>query len=187
MAIVLPPIPIGSSTSVSLKSSSIDQTPPLGGPVQRVSRLGDRWTYEVQCRPMQARQAGPFVATLLQGLSSKVLCPLQISGFNLSSFSDGIATSGAGKSLVHTGGGATKFAGQYFSLVKDGVRYLHMITGVTGDRLNFIPALKVAITGNEVLEFGEPKIEGFLEGGEQSWTIGLVQNLGLSFRINEAQ
>jgi hypothetical protein len=187
MAAVLPTIPIGSQTSVTLKSSSVDQTPYLGGPVQRIMRLGDRWIYEVQCRPMQARQAGTFVGALLQGLSAKVLCPLKISGFDLSGYSDGTATSGAGKSLVHAGGGAVKFVGQYFSLVKDGVRYLHMITSVSGQTLGFIPALKVPIAGGEVIEFGSPKIEGFLDGGEQSWTIGLVQNLGLSFRIVEAQ
>lgn len=136
---------------------------------------------------MQSRQAGAFVSALLLGLSDKVLCPLKISGFDLSAYSDGTATSGAGRSLVHAGGGATKFKGQYFSLVSGGVRYLHMITDVSGQTLSFVPALKVPIAGGEVIEFGAPKIEGFLEGGEQSWTIGLVQNLGVSFRIVEAQ
>lgn len=187
MAVVFPQIPIGSQTSVTMKSSSVDQTPFLGGPMQRIKRLGDRWIYEVQCRPMQSRQAGAFVGALLQGLSDKVLCEIKISGYDLSAFADGTATSGAGRSIVHAGGGGVKFRGQYFSLVKDGVRYLHMITSVTGQTLGFVPALKVPITGGEVLEFGAPKIEGFLEGGEQTWTVGLVQNLGVSFHIVEAQ
>lgn len=187
MAVVIPPIPVANSTTISLKSSAVDQTPYLGGPVQRLARMGDRWAYNVDCRPMHAGQAGPLIAALVQGLSAKVLCTLNIPGFDFSKYSNGAVVNGAGRTLTHSGGGAAKVVGQYFSLVKNGVRYVHMVTAVSGQTINFVPALKVPIAAGDVLEFGVPKIEGYLEGNEQNWTIGLVANLGLTFRINEAQ
>ncbi len=187
MAIAIPTLPPGSSTTISLKSSAVDQTPYLGGPVQRVGRMGDRWSYSVDLRPMFASHSRPLIAILLQGLSAKVLCPVVISGIDLRGQTDVTAASGAGKSIVVTGSTSGKVAGQFFSLVSNGVRYLHMVTAINGQTLSINPTLKVRIAGGELLEFHEPKIEGFLEGSEQSWTVGMISNVGLSFRINESQ
>ena len=159
----------------------------MGGNVQRVARLGDKWTYQVDLRPMFAWQSRPLIALLLQGLDAKVLCPIVIPGIDTSAATDAVAVSGGGRSMIVTGDTTTKSLGQHFSLVANGVRYLHQITAITDQTIKFIPTLKVKIAGGEVLEFREPKIEGFLDGNEQSWTVGLVSNVGLTFKINEAQ
>jgi hypothetical protein len=140
-------------------------------------------------QPMRVDQAGAIVATLVGGLNEKIVAPLKQNGLDLTAYSNGIvaiAESG-GSSLTHSGGGPTKFVGQFFSVIVGGVRYLHMITAVSGQTLNFKPMLKRPLQVGDVLEFGAPKIEGFLEGTEQSWTIGRVANLGVSFRLVEAQ
>jgi hypothetical protein len=136
---------------------------------------------------MHAAQSRPFVTAIRQGLSAKVLCPVIIAGIDLRGQTDCTAQSGAGKSITVTGNTANKTVGQFFSLVANGVRYLHEVTAINGQTLSINPSLKVAITGSETLEFAAPKIEGFLDGNEQETTIGMVGNVGLSFRINEAQ
>lgn len=187
MAVAIPTFPVGSSTTITLKSSAIDQNPYLGGPVQRVARLGDKWSYSIDMRPMRAFQARPFIARLLQGLSAKVLVPVIVSGIDLRGQTDVTVANGAGKTLTFTGSATGKTEGQFFSLVSNGVRYLHQITTITGNTISFLPSLKVALAGGEALEFAAPKIEGFLEGSEQGFTVGMAENLGLSFKVNEAQ
>ena len=187
MAITLPTYPAGSTTNITYRSSAADQTPTFGGPTQRVARLGDRWVYSVSMRPMAFTQARVFLAALLQGISAKVLCPVIISGLNLSNQTDVTATGGAGKTLIFSGSAANKSVGQYFSLVgADGVRYLHMVTAITGNTLSIIPALKRPILGGELMEFRAPKIEGFLEGMEQTFTLSMVA-AGVTFTVSESQ
>lgn len=189
MAITIPSFPRSANTKITLKTSAVDLVPPHGGATQRVARLADRWVYEVELRPMRAAQAGPFIVPLIQGLAQKVIAIVVQNGVDLTPYSNGTVNGAVtgGSSLVHAGGGATKFVGQYFSIVKNGVRYLHMVTGVSGQTLNFLPPLKTSLAGGETLEFGAPKIEGFIDGDEHSWTIGLVAEVGMAFRIVEGQ
>ena len=184
--VIIPPFPIGTQTTITLKTSAVDQTPYFGGPVQRVARLGDKWSYTVDMRPMQSRQSRPLVMRLLQGLNQKVQCPVVIAGINLADQINLTAVSGAGSSINFIGNGSFLMEGQFFSIVKNGSHYLHMITSQAGQTVNFMPPLKVPITGGETLEFVAPKIEGFLDGTEQGFTIGMVANVGLTFRVNEA-
>lgn len=186
MAITIPTVPY-STTEITLTSSSTDQKPYLGGPIQRIARMGDRWSYKVDCRPMHARQAMTLIATLLMGLSDKVLIEVRQEGVDLRTYTDGTVSGTAqGRTLTHAGGGAVKFVGQFFSVVKDGKRYLHQITAVNGQVLSFLPMLKVKLAGGETLEFGAPKLEGILKDNSQSWTVGMVANTGLTFTVREA-
>lgn len=187
MAVTIPILP-DAATEITLRSSATDQTPYLGGPVQRISRMGDKWSYKIDCRPMYPRQALELIARLNQGLSEKVIMTVTQPGLSLAAFSDGTVSGAAsGRSLNHAGGGATKFVGQFFSVIKNGVRYLHQITAVSGANLQFLPMLKVPLTGGETLEFGAPKIEGFLNGKTNSWTVSIASAVGVSFTIDEAQ
>jgi hypothetical protein len=188
MAVTLPTLPQGTSTEITLKSSAVDHTPYLGGPQQRLSRLGDRFAIKVDCRPMRASQAGVVIAALLEGLAQRVLYPVPQPGLDQGQWANG-SVSGShagGRTLSFSGGGAEKVVGQYLSIVKNGTRYLHMITAAGGSTLTVIPALRTTLSGGETIEFGEPKIEGYLVGSEQSWVLGMVENVGLTFEIVEA-
>lgn len=187
MAVSIPVYPAGSTTNITYRASAADQTPTFGGPAQRVARLGDKWVYSVSMRPMAFTQARVFLAALLQGVSAKVLCPVIISGLDLTNQVDVVAANGSGKTLSFTGSNANKSVGQYFSIVgTDGVRYLHMVTASSGNTLSIIPALKRPIAGGELMEFKAPKIEGFLEGTEQTFTLSMVA-AGVTFSVVEAQ
>jgi hypothetical protein len=183
----IPTYPQGTTTSITLRSSAVDLTPIMGGPTQRISRFADRWILEVEMRKMRIDQAGPIVNSLLAGLSEPLTAPI-VEGLDLSPWSDGAVSLAAtgGTSLKITGGGAAKYVGQFFSIAKNGKRYLHRITSISEDNLSIFPALKTAVAVGDVLEFGAPKIQGFIDGNEQSWSVGLVAALGVSFKIVEA-
>lgn len=189
MAVVIPSnFAVYSTTQIDLTTSATQQKPYLGGPTQRIARMGDRWTYKVDCHPMRSRQAGPFLTALLQGLTEKVLIEIKQDGVDTSAYSNGaVVGSATGRTLNHSGGGPAKFVGQFFSVIKNGVRYLHQISAVSSGTLTFHPMLKVPLVAGDILEFGAPKLEGFLEGNSQGWSVGRVSNLGLSFAVVEAQ
>jgi hypothetical protein len=170
----------------------------MGGPDQRIARLGDRWILEVVCRPMRVAQAGAVITALLQGLSDKLLVAFPQPGLDVGSPGSPIV-SGAGQtgsSLTISGfsDGYEIRNGQFFSIVQGGVRYLHRVradvtapTGGGAVAVPILPMLKVSPAANAVCEFASPKIEGFVDGDSASWTVGFLENVGLTFRIVEAQ
>ena len=188
MAITFPSIPFGSNTTIKINSSAVDQTPFLSGPVQRIARLGDKWSVSVECRKMFARQAGPVIAALIGGLSELVIFRVPQPGIDVTVWSMGTIAAAAtgGRQIRINGGGAAKVVGQLFSIEKNGVHYLHQITAVTGNNLTIQPALKTPLIGSEPVDFANPKVMGFVTGNSASWTVGLAENVGLSFEIGEA-
>ena len=133
MAINFPIIPHGSTTEIKINSSAVDQTPFLSGPVQRIARLGDKWSVRIDCRKMFAKQAGPVIAALIAGLSDHVIMRVPQPGIDTSVWSIGsiAAAAASGRQIRITGGGAAKVVGQLFSIERNGIHYLHQITAVT--------------------------------------------------------
>lgn len=189
MAVTIPLTFDPLSVQITFRSSATSLDPTLGGPSQRISRMGDRWVYRANMQPMSVAMAGPLVVALNQGLSQKAVCVVRQPNVSLARWSNGTVSAAVagGSTLSHTGGGAAKFVGQFFSIVKDGVRYLHQISAVNGAALTFYPMLKTPLAVGDVLEFGAPKIEGFVSGNSQDWSVGFVGNVGCTFVIEEAQ
>ncbi|MYL98404.1 hypothetical protein GR702_11580 [Novosphingobium sp. FGD1] len=188
MAITFPSLPFGSKTDITLNSSAVDHKPFLSGPIQRIARLGDKWSVAVDCRKMFARQAGPVIAALIGGLSDLVIMAVPQPGIDTSKWSAGTIAAAAtgGRQITISGGGAAKVVGQLFSIEKASIHYLHQITAVTGNNLTIQPALKTPVAVGDTVDFKTPKIMGFVSGNSQSWSVGIAENLGLSFQIDEA-
>lgn len=151
--------------------------------------MGDRWSISIECRPMHAAQAAAITAILTQGLSEKILVPVPQPGTNTGIWSNGTVNGlvSGGRTIAHSGGGGTKIVGQYISIIINGVRYLHQIIAVSGANLTLNPPLKRPLAGGETIEFAAPKLEGFVKGNEQSWRVGGLGQLNLSFEVTEAQ
>ncbi|QDK32669.1 hypothetical protein DM450_07710 [Sphingomonas sp. IC081] len=160
----------------------------MAGPVQRVSRLGDKWSISIECRKMFARQAGPVIAACIAGLAEHVIMRVPQPGVDTSKWSTGsiAAAVSSGRQITISGGGADKIVGQLISIEKNAIHYLHQITAVDGNKLTIQPALKAPLAGGEAVDFAAPKIMGFVSGNSASWTVGLAENVGLSFEISEA-
>lgn len=192
MAINIPTLPQGTNTRVTLMSSAVELDPHLGGEKQRIARLGDRWSYEVTCRPMRVDQAGALVAALIQGLSQPVECSIKQEGFPHSDYIDSASlvtqvVSGSTQATVSQP--TAPVVGQMFSINSNGNPMVYMVTSVTPNGSNYDitvqPPLKRDYTTAAFVRFANPRIYGFIEGQQQSWDIGLVKNLGVAFKINE--
>jgi len=136
---------------------------------------------------MYASQAGPIIAALIAGLSDQIIMVVPISGIDVSARSVGAVAQAvaSGRQITVTGGG-TKEVGQLFSIERNGRHHLHQITAVAGNSVTFQPALKAPLAGGEAVDFKTPKIQGYVSGSSQNWTVGLAENVGLSFQIDEA-
>jgi hypothetical protein len=194
MAIAIPSIPVPSQTVLTLRSNAITLTPTMGGPVQRIARPGDKWNLTVTAQAMSYMQAVAIVSALVQGTANKVLSPVPQPGMTIGSPGSPVLVSGAGTSIGVSGfsSGYSIHNGQIFSLVHAGIRYLHQVTAdatATGGSatLSIFPMLKIVPSAGDVLEFSPPKIEGFLDSPTQGWSVGIVQTVGLTFSITEAQ
>ena len=170
---------------------------PLGGVDQKLNRLGDRFALDVTMPPMDSADDGAaWIAALIEGQKEGVIFP----------WPQGITISGSGALAVDGGGQAgtslevksstpgRKFLrGQFFSVIHGGRRYLHILTaaatadGAGSATFAVEPMLRVSYANNSVVEVDEPMIEGFLEGNAREWTLDMLMNVGLQFRIKEAE
>ncbi len=191
--VTIPSLPQHETQELKLLTSAVTPTQTFGGPTQRISRLGDRFSLTVTTRRLSYTQGVSVVATLLQGLSNKVLVPIQQPGLAIGTPGNPIATSGAGTTINLSGftPGYSIRAGQVFSLIHGGKRYVHIATAAAtasggSVSLSIYPMLRTPVTSGDVVEFATPKIEGFLADTSQGWSVGLSQAIGLTFNVVEA-
>jgi hypothetical protein len=194
MAISIPVLPQHAQQELKLLSSAVVNKGTFGGSEQRIARLGDRYSYQVSTRPLSYTQGMTVVAKLVQGTSQKLLCPVQQPGLSIGSPGTPVVVSGSGTTLNLSGLSASYpvRAGQMFSVVHLGKRYLHMatdpVTATAGGiaTVAIWPMLRTTVTAGDVVEIATPQIEGFLSGLEQGWTTDLAQAIGLTFTVSES-
>ncbi len=197
--IELPRLPFDSSLQIGLKSNALDLTPSFGGPVQRASRLGDKWTLEGKVRPLTYAQAIGIVAKLVQASSQRVSYPFPQDGLTIGSPGSPQVNGGSqlGTSLIADGftAGYAVQAGQFFNVVNaDGSRHLHQVTtAVTANgsgqaTLSIFPMLRASPADNATLDFATPVIQGWLQNPQGiAWNVTLALSVGLSVSIVEGQ
>jgi hypothetical protein len=192
MSIALPVIPQSQQT-ITFTSSAVENTPSFNGGRQRIARLGDRFKIDVTCRALSYTQAATVVAKLLRGSNQTVLAPVAQPGLTIGTpGSPVIATAATGGSTITVSGFSASYKvreGQYFSIVHNGKRYLHIAaeekTFAGTSTLSIFPALRSAVSSGDVLEFGQPYLEGFLPV-TQNWSVGLAQTVGLTYSVEES-
>lgn len=189
----IPSLPQHETQELKLQSSAVTPTQTFGGPTQRISRLGDRFTLTVSTRRLSYTQGASVVASLLQGLSNKVAVPIQQPGLAIGTPGNPTVVGGSGTTLNLTGftSGYAIRAGQVFSIVHGGKRYVHIAAaGASAPggavSLQIYPMLRTPVTSGDVVEFAAPKIEGFLADTSAGWSVGLAQSIGLTFSVVES-
>lgn len=159
-------------------------TPPMGGAVQRIDRLGTRWGIEVTIPVMRTEPDGRKWASLLvQAKLAGALMRFRQDGFRIGqpALAGNPRVNGAGQTgmVLAVDGLRPGYAvrdGQFFSLVSGGRRYLHMATadvlvGPSGAiNLPILPMLRISPADNDECEFAQPKIQGELQGNEAAWS-----------------
>lgn len=194
----LPDYPSPNSASPALIDFGAFLTPSLGGPVQRVSRMGSRFRIAVTMPPMPSVQLGrQWVSRLIRGKSEGVRMPFPLLSFNPGAPGTVLVNgaSQAGSSLS-VDGATANYAfreGQFFSIVNSGKHHLHMVTAETiasalgAATLPIAPMLRKSPADNAVCHFAEPMIEGFIMGEEFPWSLSVEHLIGLEFQIVESE
>lgn len=170
--------------------------PPLGGPVQKLNRLGNRFYLDVTLPPMTYADGMAWIAALIRAQTAGAIFPWPQPGLVIGPPGTPLVNGGSqlGTSLVMDGylASYSVLAGQFFNIIHSGRRYLHLFAaaGMASSgalTATIAPMLRVSPTDNDVIDISTPKIEGFLDGNERSWTISTARHVGLQFRITEAE
>jgi len=176
-------------------------TPSLGGPVQRVQRMGSRFKIACTMPPMPNPVLGrQWISRLVRGKQEGARMAWPLQGFDPGTPGDPkvSAPSGpiSGRSLPLNGATPNYIfrEGQFFSLKSAaGRHYLYMVTtetiaSATGTAtLPIEPMLRIPATENNELHFGKPLIEGFIMGEAFQWEMALANFVGMSFELVEIE
>jgi hypothetical protein len=170
--------------------------PALGGPLQRINRMGSRFRIRVVMPPLRSEADGMvWVARLLRGTTEGVRMLYPLGDFEPGDAGSPLVDGGgqAGLSLLLKGAtpGYVFREGQPFNHF-DGERYfLYFVaedTEVDGSgeaELPFFPMLRVGPVDEDVLEFGSPVIEGLPVGNPARWEISASHLIPIEFSIEE--
>ena len=193
--IELPACPPVRAATPRLVTFSVDQSPTLGGPQSRISRLGDRWAMEVETYAVRYATHGmAYLSRLVRGLTDTVLLAFPEPGVVKRSYgAPVVATAGAAGLTLPVSGltpGIVIPEGKFLSLVISGQRYLYQVTAdVTAQtgttNLPIYPMLRRQPPAGAVVELENPMIEGFVQGSEHAWNVSRSKFLPFSFSIQE--
>lgn len=195
--ILLPTCPPIASATPKLIGYFTDQVPTLGGPQTRVSRLGDRWGMAVETFPaVYAEEGRIYLSRLLRGMTDTVVIGIHEPGMTGKDYGSPVVSApAAGRFLPVSGLGASRAVpeGKFLSVIISGQRFVYMVTAaVTADGngaalLPIYPTLRRQPAVGAVVELSAPKMEGFVQGNEQSWQVSRSKRLGFSFAIMEIE
>lgn len=171
-------------------------TPPLGGPVQRINRVGTRWAVSFETPNLPADPAlrlwsGRIARAKIEGAVCWIPEPDLL--FTLvGAVAVRSATSGGNvlRLVAATAPpGRLVPEGKWVSYIHDGRRYLHRTTAdavvIGGGALDLpvFPALRSITTIGDTVEVDEPRMQGTLSIG--SMLIPLERAAPLTFSISE--
>ena len=196
MAILLPADPVPQRWTPRMLDWGGELVPLLGGETQRLNRLGTRFAIDVLLTPTQdAALAQAYIARLHRGRRDGARLPFpQLNlaiGLPGEVRVDGAGQAGSSLAVKGVAAGYAFREGQFFSLVSNGRRHLHSVSGAATApasgllTLAIEPMLRVSPAANDVVEVAAPMIEGFVGGTEPGWTVDIAGTVGLSFTLNE--
>jgi hypothetical protein len=169
--------------------------PALGGPEQRINRLGNRSILTITVDPETEYEARILLQRLLRAKSEGALMPWPQSGLKVGSpgspLVNGPVTGGTSIPLKGLTPHYSIREGQPFSIIIGGRRYLHFSDGqVVADAAGnaavvVTPMLRKPLLGNEVVELAKPMLEGALVGDTMAWDIAAHGHEPFTFTIRE--
>lgn len=196
-SVALPTCPLPNAMQMFLKDFGGDLTPFLGGPVQRINRIGTRLGARFTMPEMEQDEAMAYVSRLMRGKQLGVIVPWVRTDFDPGNPGTPlIASSSSGTALALKGlsSGYTIVEGQFLSIIRASRRYLHVATGdVTATSgglatVSVFPSTRVTFATDDIVELEEPMIEGTLLPGEElSWQTALELDTAITFTVVESR
>ena len=184
MTVLFPTLPRGAVIGARLLRYGGDLVSVLGGPTQRIARIGSRYAVDVQLPTLDAECAGRWLGAVLmaetRGETVTLALPQMNSVVGLVG-ATGTGAVGAGE-IAYTG--TAVLPGTWFSFVANGRFYLHLVTAQpAADTLAISPRLRTAIAAAP-LEFAHPKLEGYVD--DTAWSLEFVRFVGHAFTLTES-
>ncbi len=194
-------LPYPWSASARLMEPVNDVTPPMGGPMQRIGRLGARFSVTFSEMPALGVACGrAILAARAKARATGDTCLIAWPQPQFTGSIGAPVVNGAGQlgtRLVVKGLTASTpllTAGTVFSMSVGGRTYLHMLTadatvdGSGNSTLSIGPLLRASPADAASLNFAQPAIEGFIQGHQEDWTLTRLAYVGLPpFTVMEAQ
>ena len=197
-AVALPAIPWQAKAKPSLVRFGGPLTPPLGGPMQRINRLGSRFSLQVSLPPMDEGSALAWIAARSQAdatnstLIVNLPNPPAITAIG-TPLVNGASQAGILLAVKGLNAGAVVAQGRFFSVAVSGRNYLYHVTAAaTADgsghaTLSISPKIRAAMADGASLNFSAPQIEGFDTAPTIEWDVDELVLYGLAFTLMEAQ
>lgn len=195
MSIALPTAPQPASATPRLLDFGTVLTPPQGGPMQRLNRIGNRFALEVVLPTLTPDQRLVWVSRLLRGMTEGVLLPFPQPGTDPgvpgAPAVNGGGQTGSAIALRGLAAGYVIREGQALSIIFAGRRYLHIATAdvtVVGGAgtVPITPMLRISPNDGAPVEITTPMIEGLLSGNDLPWQLRTDHNADITFVVTEA-
>lgn len=195
MTIALPLSPGPRSVEWQLQDFGGDLVPGLGGAVQTVNRLGNRWTLRVELPPMTPQQAAQWMPALTRavedGAEFRIRQPGLDIGYPGNPVVDGSGAAGYTLPVRGCTPGYIWRAGQWLSLTSGGQKFAYQVAALavadaSGDAsLSLSTRLRAEPADGDAINAGAPVITGSIRGDGRAWTIDALRVFGTSFTIAE--
>lgn len=195
MTITLQGLPRATNYNMRAISAANTLSPAFGGADQRLGRKGSRFAIDVSIPALSAAGCGMgLIADLLRGETETLVLaipehlPAVAYGVPVA---NGVST-GSVLAVKGLTPGAVIRKGKFLSIILSGQRFVYMVTGeVTANgagqaSLPIWPMLRRPTADGAVIELAEPKIEGFVEPG-QDWSINSLKAVGMAFSLRERE
>lgn len=195
--IVMPDWVVPNGATPFLRDFGAVLTPFLGGPEQRINRLGTRFGVRLTLPPATTRfDALVIQSRLLRARDDRLRMEWPQADFDAGT--PGAARvaaaviSGTAVPLKGMTAGYQAREGQFLSFVHAGRRYVHIFaadgTVAADGTLDAAvwPMLRTNLSNNDVVEIAPPMIEGLVSPGDElSWQISVDRLASFSFTLSE--
>lgn len=195
--IVMPDWVVPNGATPFLRDFGAVLTPFLGGPEQRINRLGTRFGVRLTLPPAQARSDALIIQSrLLRAREDRLRMEWMQPDFDTGAPGAprvaAAIVSGTAIPLKGMTPGYQVKEGQFLGFVHAARRYIHIFaadgTVAIDGTLNaqVWPMLRTNLSNNDVVEIAPPMIEGLVSPGEElSWQISVDRLASFSFTLSE--
>jgi hypothetical protein len=186
MTVTFPVVPRGTLVTPHLIRTGGDLVSTLGGPTQRITRLGSRYAADIELPSLDAACAALWLGCALHaeamGDTLALVMPQMLDASHLS----GVTGSGAAASAAVVYTGPAPDPGMWFSFRANGRHYLHLVTSVDlpSHTAQVGPLLRTAMPAGTPLEFLAPVLEGY--AADTAWSLEYFRFVGHKFTITES-
>jgi hypothetical protein len=188
-------LPIASATPRLVEFGGL-LTPALGGPVQRIDRMGSRWAWRFESAPMNIEPEGRewaarIVRAKREGARLKVSQPDFLAGDPGNPVVLTATASGRVVPLVGLAPGYVVREGSWLSVTHAGRSYLDQVADDAVAGLDFKAVvtiqnlLRSPLSFEDPVELVEPRIEGWIEDPVE-WPLASNRTTMFAFTIAEA-